>query len=288
MVREPSPPQLRRGRPSVSGAGVFMIAAGVIGLILGMLLVGSLTHDFRASLDVSRSAIGTIGETVEMIAEVNEGAGTALSSASTAADSAADSTRDAVVGLEDLAVFMEEDLPADLEAIRIALPGAIDAADAVDSTLGALSLIGVDYAPDEPFGESLRRIEQALDQLPEEVRNQGSSFGLLVPSARAMADDIEILATDLQELNSALLEVDELADSYTITVSEAEATVEDASSSLDRTVLFLRLIVVVAAMAAVVLGLALLDIDRRIAGLYEDARPGVPHAGSEVVLIDER
>ncbi|MFP4074705.1 MAG: hypothetical protein ACLFVZ_11775, partial [Actinomycetota bacterium] len=257
-------------------------------LILGMLLVGSLTHDFWASLDVSRSAIGTIGETVEMIAEVNEGAGTALSSASTAADSAADSTRDAVVGLEDLAVFMEEDLPADLEAIRIALPGAIDAADAVDSTLGALSLIGVDYAPDEPFGESLRRIEQALDQLPEEVRNQGSSFGLLVPSARAMADDIEILATDLQELNSALLEVDELADSYTITVSEAEATVEDASSSLDRTVLFLRLIVVVAAMAAVVLGLALLDIDRRIAGLYEDARPGVPHAGSEVVLIDER
>lgn len=288
MLREPSPPRLRRGRPSVSGAGVFMIVAGVIGLILGMLLVGSLTRDFRASLDVSRSAIGTIGETVEMITEVNEAASGTLSSASTAADSAADSTRDAVDGLEDLAVFLEEDLPADLEAIRSALPGAIDAAEAVDTTLGALSLIGVDYAPDEPFGESLRRIEQALDQLPEDVRSQGSSFGLLVPSARSMADDVEEFAMDLEELNATLLELDGLADTYTVTVSEAEATVESASLSLDRTVLFLRLIVVVAAMAAVVVGLALLDIDRKLAGLYEEARPGSHHDDSGVVLLDER
>ncbi len=265
-----------------------MISAGAIGLILGMLLVGSLTRDFRASLDVSRSAIGTIGETVEMIAEMNEAASGALGSASTAAESAADSTRDAVNGLEDLAVFMEEDLPADLEAIRSALPGAIDAAEAVDATLGALSLIGVDYAPDEPFGESLRRIEQALDQLPEEVRSQGSSFGLLVPSARSMADDVEEFASDLEELNSALLEVDRLADSYTVTVSEAEATVENASSSLDRTDLFLRVIVVVAALAAVVVGLALLDIDRKLAELYGAAKPGTHHDDSGVVLIDER
>lgn len=288
MIREPSEPRVRRGRPRVSGAGVFMIGVGVIGLILGMLLVGSLTRDFRASLDVSRSAIGTIGETVEMIAEVNESASGALSSASTAANSAAGSTRDAVNGLEDLAVFMEEDLPADLEAIRSALPGAIDAADAVDATLGALSLIGVDYAPDEPFGESLRRIEQALDQLPEEVRSQGSSFGALVPSARTMADDVEEFAADLEELNSALSEVDRLADSYTVTVSEAEATVENASSSLDRTVLFLRLIVVVAAMAAVVMGLALHDINRQLAGLDGTAGPGAHQADSGVVLIDER
>lgn len=287
MLREPNPPRVRRGRPSVSGAGVFMIGAGVIGLILGMLLVGSLTRDFRASLDVSRSAIGTIGETVEMIEEMNEAASGTLSSASAAAASAADSTRDAVDGLEDLAVFMEEDLPADLAAIRSALPGAIDAADAVDTTLGALSLIGVDYAPEEPFGESLRRIEQALDRLPEEVRSQGSSFGLLVPSARSMADDVEELAADLEELNLALLEVDGLADSYTVTISEAEATVENASSSLDRTVLFLRLIVVVAAIAAVVMGLALLDINRQLAGLYETVIPGAHHDDG-VVLIDER
>lgn len=265
-----------------------MILAGVIGLFLGMLLVGSLTRDFRASLEVSRSAIGTIGETVEMIAEVNEAASGTLGSASTAANSAAGSTRDAVNGLEDLAVFMEEDLPADLEAIRSALPGAIDAADAVDATLGALSLIGVDYAPDEPFGESLRRIEQALDQLPEEVRSQGSSFALLVPSARSMADDVEEFASDLEELRAALLELGGLTDSYTVTVSEAEATVENASSSLDRTELFLRLVVVVAALAAVVVGLALLDIDRRLAGLYGDARPGTHPDGSGVLLIDER
>lgn len=263
-----------------------MILAGVVGLILGMLLVESLRRDVEASLDVSRSAIGTVGETVEMISEVNEGAGTALRSASTAADSAADATRDAAIGLEDLAVFMEEDLPADLDAIRRALPGAIDAADAVDTTLGAFSLIGIDYAPDEPFGESLRRIEQALDQLPEEVRSQGSSFSLLVPATRSMADDVEVLAADLEELTGALLEVDGLAESYSVTVSEAEATVENASSSLDTTVLVLRLIVVVAAIAAVVLGLALLEISRQLSGLY--GYGGDRPVDSEIVMIDER
>ncbi len=54
------------------------------------------------------------------------------------------------------------------------------------------------------------------------------------------------------------------------------------------TELFLRLIVVVAALAAVVVGLALLDIDRKLAGLHGDARPGTHHDDSDVVLIDER
>ncbi len=87
---------------------------------------------------------------------------------------------------------------------------------------------------------------------------------------------------DLEELGGRWL-----ADSYTVTISEAEATVENASSSLDRTVLFLRLIVVVAAIAAVVMGLALLDINRQLAGLYETVIPGAHHDDG-VVLIDER
>lgn len=248
----------------VSVVGVLMILIGVAGLILGQMLIASLTRDFRASLEVSRSAVATIGDTVETIGEVNDGTNATLRSAAAAASSAAGSTSDAAAGLERLASFMEEDLPEDIEAMNSALPGAIDAADTVDATLSALSLIGVDYAPEEPFGESLRRIERALDGLPEEIRNQGSALGLVVPSSQTMAGDVEILASDLEELASDLAEVDVLGDSYETTVAEAETAIANAGSSLDRTVIFLRIVAILAALGASMIGLALMSIDRRL------------------------
>lgn len=264
-------------------AGTFLVVLGLVGLIIGLMLIDSLTSDFRASLEVSESAVHAIGDTVEMIGEVNKGADSTLRSASAAASSAAGATRRAATGLQELAVFLDEELPRDIEAISSALPGAIDAADAIDATLSALSLIGVDYAPEEPFGDSLRRVEGALEELPEEIRNQSSSLSLIVPSAETMAEDVETLAGDLDELNRELGDLDELANSYALTVIEAEAAIENAGSSLDRTVLSLHIALILAALAASVVGLALINVDRRLSVL-SSTQP----TGDEVVLIDGR
>lgn len=273
-------------RPGSIG-GVILVAAGVVGLVLGMTLIQSLTKEFKVSLEVTRSALQTVGDTVDMIGEVNGGAGATLDSASIAARSAAGATRDAVGGLEGLATFLEDELPGEIEAISRALPGAIDAADAVDTTLNALSLIGVNYAPDEPFGESLRRVERSLAGLPEQVRAQGTTLTEVVPTAQMMADDVEALADDIEELGSDLGGVDGLAESYGRTLTEADAAIADADSSLGRTVLFLRITVILAALAAIVAGLALIDVERRLSALsalLTDER----HTGRRVILVDER
>jgi methyl-accepting chemotaxis protein len=173
-----------------------MILLGVIGLVVGLMVIESSTSDLRASLEVSRSAVRTIGDTVDIAAELAEGTTDAMRSASRAAASAGAATRNAAEGIDGVASFLRQDLPEDIDAIRRALPGAIGAADAIDSTLGALSFVGLDYSPEEPFGESLRRIQSALDELPAEVRAQSEALALLAPAAEEVAGDVEDLAAD--------------------------------------------------------------------------------------------
>lgn len=254
----------RRRRRPIFAAGVFIIGLGIVGFVVGWITIQSLTSDLRASLAVSRSAVVTIGETVELAAELAEGTTDAMDSATLAASSAADATRTAATGVSEVVVFLEADLPQNIEAIRRSLPGAIGAADAIDTTLGAISLIGLDYSPDEPFGDSLRRIQAALEELPDVVREQSDALSLLVPAAERVADDVDGLAGDLGELSSSLVEVDALAEMYSDTVTQAEAAVVDTTASVDRTVLVLRILLTVAALGAVVLGYALLVIDREL------------------------
>ncbi len=259
-----------RAATGVRTAGIFMLVASVGGLILGLLLVDSLTEDFEASIDVSRSAIASIGDTIDVVNDLAGGTSAAIEAASRSASSAADTTRDASVGIHNVADFLDSELPEDIEAIESALPGAIGAADAIDTTLGALSFFGADYSPEEAFGVSLRRVQTALATLPDEIRSQSETLRSLAPSADALADDVEGLAQSLEELGDGLAGVDALTDSYAGTVAEAEAAIDQTGSSLDRTILLLRLLVVLSAAAGVVVGLALISVDRVLGRLVVD------------------
>lgn len=256
----------------VRGAGIFMLVASVGGLILGLMLIDSLTEDFRASVDVSRSAIASIGDTITVANELAGATSASIEAASVSASSAADTTRDASAGIQNVADFLDAELPQDIEAIQSALPGAIGAADAIDSTLGALSFFGVDYAPDEPFGVSLRRVQTALLTLPQEIRAQSETLRSLAPSADALADDVEGLAQSLEELSEGLSGVGALTDSYAETVAEAETAIEQTGSSLERTILLLRSVVVLTAVAGAVLGFGLISVDNALGRLVADQR----------------
>lgn len=254
----------RRPVPGVLAAGYSLIALGLVGMVVGSLLIESLTADFRSSLRVSRSAITSVGETVEVVESVALATADSISSISRSAASAAATTETARDGLAGVAEFLDQDLPSDIDGIQAALPGAISAADAVDATLGALTLFGVGYAPDEPFGDSLRRVRDTLQTLPDQIREQGSSVRALVPLADTLAGDVSELASSLDALETRLTEVQRLAASYNTTIEEAEAAVENTDRSLDRTVLLLRVVLGVAAAGSIITGLALISIQRAL------------------------
>ncbi len=253
-----------RQAPAVAVAGYSLVALGMIGIVLGLLLIESLTSDFRSSLDVSRSAVASVAETVDVVEDVALATSDSIRSISRSASSAAATTEAARAGLSNVAQFLDRGLPSDIEAIQRALPGAISAADAIDTTLGALSFFGVDYSPDEPFGDSLRRVRDTLATLPAEIRQQSASIRTLVPLAGTLADDVSGLARSLDALETRLADVPFLADSYATTIDEAEAAIEGTDQSLDRTVLLLRLVLGLAALGSVVTGLALISIHKAL------------------------
>lgn len=254
----------RRSAPGVLPAGYLMIALGILGAVVGSLLISSLTADFRASLEVSRSAISSIGETVDVIDDVAVATADSIGSISRSASSAAATTEAASDGLANVAEFLDRGLPKDVEAIQQALPGAIGAADAIDTTLGALSLFGVNYAPAEPLGDSLRRVANTLETLPNEIRRQSESIQTLVPLSGTLAADVEDLAQSLEDLESRLAGVRALAATYNATIVEAETALEGTDRSLGRTVLLLRIVLGLASAGSVVVGLALISIHQAL------------------------
>jgi hypothetical protein len=246
----------------IRAAGMTMIAVGILGLVLGLVLIQALTSDLRATVGATGSAVDTIEETVIVVGDLADGASGALTSASDAAASAADATALTSEALVEVATFLEGELAPNVEAIHRSIPGAIDAADAIDSTLGALSLFGLDYSPEEPFAESLRRIESALDGLPAEIRGQAEVLKDLGPAAGGAASDVTVLADDLAEMTATLGEMKALSARYAASVTEAETAVDETAGSLDQTVLLLRVVVVLAALGAAIVGIALISIDR--------------------------
>ncbi len=255
----------RRGSaPGVLPAGYLLIVLGLLGAILGSMLIASLTADFRASIEVSRSAIASIGETVDVIDDVAIATTESIGSISRSASSAAATTESARDGLANVAEFLDRGLPRDIEAIQGALPGAISAADAIDTTLGALALFGVNYAPEEPFGDSLRSVQDTLANLPEEIRQQSASIQTLVPLADTLASDVSDLAQSLEDLESRLSGVQALAATYDATIVEAQMALEGTDQSLGRTVLLLRIVLGLASAGSVVVGLALISIHRAL------------------------
>jgi hypothetical protein len=259
---EPSP---RRVRAGLSAAGVITIAASVVGLVLGLILVGALADDLRATVSLSRSAIGAIGDTIEVlddaagrIDESLDAAAGSVSSASATADATAEA-------LQEVATFLETELPDQLESIRQSMPAAIQAAGAIDGTLRALSLFGVDYSPDEPFDDSLRRVETALSGLPEDLRLQSESLRRLAPAADELSTEADRLALALTGLREDLGSLDGLTDSYLVTVEQAETTIADTESSLAGTAWLLRALLIAAAVAGLAVGSALVVIGRTLA-----------------------
>lgn len=243
---------------------MFVIGAAV--LVGGLLWVQALTVDLRATVAVTAIAMDTVEDTVALAGALADGASDAINSASDAAADTAAATSAASAGMVDLSSFLEVELSSNIEAIRQALPGAIGAATAIDSTLGALSFVGLDYSPDEPFADSLRRIQSALDELPEGIREQSEVLTELGPISADMASGVAALAGDLGELTSTLGQMDELTDQYSSAVAAADAAVTETANSLNTTMFLLRVVVVITAAGAVLVGVALLSVDR-IVGL---------------------
>lgn len=264
------------------GAGLVVVVLSIVGLVGGLFLLQSLADEARASVSVSRSALEAMSQTVGLVDEVAADTAASLENASDSVDQVSATVEEAVTALETTADFLETELPETLETVRTSMPAAIQTADAVDSTLRALSLFGVSYDPDEPFGESLARVDRALASLPEQVRAQGEALRGLVPSATQLAADSGDLATSMSGIEDSLDGFVELTADYETTLTEAETTIAATDGSIGTSLWVLRALILIAGLLGVLAGAAIITLGRQVRALAAHLDAVRPTLESEV------
>jgi hypothetical protein len=264
--------------------GYIATVTSISALVLGLLVVQVGASDLRATLEVSGEAMEAIVDTVDVIEDVTS---EIRDSIDAAADGVSGVSATATIGaesIEEVAVFLEEDLPDDLEAIRRAMPAAVQAAGAIDGTLRALRFVGVSYSPEEPFDDSLRSVEAALADMPDDLRSQSESLRNLVPAATRLAGEADRLALALTRLGDDLATLEGITQTYDQTLTEASATIDLTGSKLDRNLWLLRIALAAMAIAGVALGVGLIAMSRFVDLNLSTARVEVTKAlaaGSE-------
>lgn len=242
--------------------GYVALSMSALALVVGLFMVESVARDFRTTVGISGEAIDTVLETVDVVAESTSELIEGVDAASAGVAGVSATATTGAASIEDIATFLETDLAEDLESIESALPGAIQAAGAIDGALNALSFVGVDYAPDEPFNVSLRRVQEALEDTPDAVRAQGDSMRDLVPAAGELAGEADRLSIALVQLGDDLDGIHDIADTYESTLLEAATTIERTDANLDRNMWLLRLTLVALAVGGAALGLGLIGVGR--------------------------
>ncbi len=279
MTRTWSPAQVGR---ILYATGYIAAVTSVIALVLGLVMVQVGARDLHDTIEVSGEAIHAIVDTVDVIEDATTEIRNGVDAAAEGVSGVSATAITGASNIEEVATFLETDLPADLEAISSAMPAAIQAAGAIDGALRALSLVGVSYSPEQPFDESLRSVESALADLPDDLRAQSESLRELVPAAAGLAGEADRLSLALIRLGSDLETLEGITETYDATLTEASVTIEQTASTLERNLWLLRLTLIGIAIVGIAVGVGLIAMSRFVEFHFTDSRRALPAESSDV------
>ncbi len=261
MIRTSSPTRLGR---TLYVTGNATAVTSIIALIFGLLVVQIGAHDLHDIIDVSGEAISAVVDTVDVIEDATSEIRTGIDAAAEGVSGVSATAVTGAVNIEEIATFLDTDLAANLEAISGAMPAAIQAAGAIDGALRALSFVGVSYSPEQPFDDSLRNVETALADLPDDLRTQSESLRELVPAATDLAGEADRLSQALVQLGTDLETLEGITETYDATLTEAKVTIDRTASTLSWNLWLLRLTLIAMSIAGVAVGFGLIAMSRFI------------------------
>lgn len=215
-------------------AGVVMLLTSIIGLaisaagtIYGHRLVGSAGEGLEESLDLTVQSLDTTEETLRLLKEnvgqVNDGLDT-VESVALNVSQAISETRPL---LSEITLVVSHQVPDSLEAFQTAVPGMSQSAAVVDRTLMALSNLrverevlgfpiqfdlGIDYAPEVPFDESVKRIGESMEGVTPRLRGLEPHLEIANDNLEMISQDIATVSGDLDVINSGIADVAPLLD----------------------------------------------------------------------------
>lgn len=221
--------------------GLLMLLIAVGGIVLaffgarlGHRLVDRVAANFDQTLQLTSQSLDTVSETLALAKSSITDVNTVMETAESTADDLAQTVTDTRPLLSQISSVTSEQVPDSLETIQEAFPSLEQVAGVIDRTLVTLNSfrideeilgfpiqydLGVDYAPEVPFDQSVRELGQGLEGLPESLRTLQVYINVTNGNLQTVSQDIRNLADDLGTVNGRISELEPILDEYIILIT---------------------------------------------------------------------
>lgn len=231
--------------------GALTVAAVVVGAVVAWIFVGTAAEAVTESTEVTRRALTAVAETTEVVDAVfDDVAGSLRDVQTTLAETSLTLTSASAV-TRNLNGVITEEIPASIDSIRAALPGLIDTAAVIDSTMRGLALVGVDYDPSVPLDQSLVDIDARLAAVPALLRTQQETLSSVTGDLGRFSSSMIELSDDVGSIRVRLAEASSVLGGYTTIVADSTALLDDLESGLTTGVRVIRLSIVLLVLGVV-------------------------------------
>lgn len=236
------------------GAALAGMLATVVGTVVGTRLLGRLDATLDDSVAVTATTLDALATTVDLAEDALGQAATTLEDSARAAVTVRDATEATVAVLDGAADVTGEQVAGSLTAVSDALPALVETAAVVDTTLSALDVLplGPDYDPDVPLDVALRDVQRELDGLPvaleaeaDLLRDAADRLDEVSAATGTVTVDLRLLGGTLGDARDLLGELEEATD-------QAATIVGDGTSGLAGDLTTVRVLLVVAGVAAAI------------------------------------
>jgi flagellin-like hook-associated protein FlgL len=229
--------------------GVFVMGAGIIGLLLslgGLIGVIVVRPRLYASLDATlttlSSAVDTSQKTLVITDQALDAAISSVDTLSSMLSATAQTVADSLPVITQVRDLSGETLPATFTAVEDSLraaqaaaqslEGAIRSFESFRSVLGAVPFLSAvvpdaqtSYSPDKPLAVSLGEISASLDEMPDQFMAMSTSFA-------STDDDLSAVQSDLATMAGSVAQISTSLSQYQAMVKESQTSMENLQSLL--------------------------------------------------------
>jgi len=262
----------RLGR-TITRTGIAGIVAAVALTAAGWVFLDDVFRRFEGASMVTGEAVVTIETTLGIADEALATLTTGLEAAAAATDQASTSAETVSAAIEEASAIIGEDLPVTIEAIRAAMPGLIEASAVIDRTLSSLAFIGVPYNPEVPLDDAFTSLDQQLSPLPERLRENAATIGLLVPQAEGFQAQSMILSAQVENMRTSVAEARTAISGYQASTDRVSTALTSTSAGLSRSENIARILMVIAGIALATTMYGFVLVGRALSNLEEDDAP---------------
>lgn len=233
------------------GVAVLGVVASLLVVVAGWALLSQTQSALVDSLALTGDALEALDASAGVAADTVDVLGASLAGLEATAADLDTAFADGERLMRELAGLLRTDVAGTLAAVEGALPGVIEVAATIDTTLAAVSLLpfGPDYDPAEPFAASLQDVADALEGVPDELVVQADVLEETAGSLADVGDGVGDLVAELAAFETSLAATAELLATYDDTIADGRVLVAEASDGLAARLWLGRLAVVVFALA---------------------------------------